>query len=601
MRNSPTLVRLFALLSVVAVLFAGCGKKRASTLYEDSYPLPDDPKVVDVTGSYGGRVIAATISGPKTFNVITANETSSTEITNRMFEGLTSFNNYLQKVEPGLASSWEASPDYRVWTFHLRKGLRWSDGARLTVDDVLFSFQIAYDPTIHPSIAELLQVNRKPFKVDEIDSLTIRLTLDAPYGPLLSVIGALPILPKHKLEQAFKNKTFESTWGNETPPSEIVCSGPFMLKEYLPNEKVVLKRNPHFWAVDRDGRRLPYLDELVYVIVPDLNALLLKFQSGEIDLHDSVRPEDYAVLKSLEKKGNFAMYSLGLDIGTSHLWFNLNGGRNARNGKAYVDPVKFKWFSNENFRRAVAHAIDREGIAKTVYFGMGEPIWGPTSPADKVWYNPDVKKYPYDLAKAREILRQEGFIDRDRDGYIEDKDGHTVEFTLLTNTGNNPRNQIGNLIKEDLTKLGMKVIFSPIEFNSLIVKINETYDYDAVLLGLTSGVPNDPILGMNVFLSSGRTHNWYPEQPRPATRWEAVIDSLMNAQIGLTQFSQRKAVYDQVQAIMSDHVPFIYTVNPMIFCAVRNKFGNLQPSILRERVLWNAHTIFQRPETISGK
>lgn len=604
--------RLAALLApaLVLVLGTGCGGGGASGddagnagraavqggNRTDPNPRPEDAVVRDgVTGIYGGRFVATLRQDPKTWNALVANETSSTDITsNLLFEGVTGFNNKTQETEPLLAKSWEVSGDGLTWTFHLRHGIRWSDGAPFTADDVLFSARIIYDETIHPSMAELCKVSGVPFRFEKVDDYTVRVILPEPYGPFLNVIGSIYILPKHKLEAAYEAGNFESAYGVDTPPGDIVTMGPWTVAEYVPQQKVVFRPNPYYYKYGADGKRLPYLDEIVILIVPDQNAEVLKFQAGESD-RIYFRAEDYAELKDGEKAGNYTVYDLGMEMATNMLWFNLNTGRNPTSGEPYVAPKKLKIMQDIRFRKAVAYAVDRKAISETVYYGMAEPLYGPIPPVNKKWYCDDIVRYPYDLDKARALLDEAGYVDRDKDGVREAADGTPLSFTVITNADNRERIATGNILTDDLSKIGIRCIFTPTEFNSVITKLRDSFDYDAILLGLTGGIPPDPIMSANVFKSSGKTHFWFPDQKSPGTPWEARIDSLMNAQISLTDPAARKQIFDQVQRIITDKVPMIYTVTRPGFIAIRNNFAGLDPTIFRLWVLWRSDSISYDP------
>ncbi|MCK5554191.1 MAG: ABC transporter substrate-binding protein, partial [Deltaproteobacteria bacterium] len=134
-------------------------------------PVTEEGHVIEdiEIGKYGGQIVVATISDPKSFNIILANETSTTDIVNRMFAGIVEYDNEKQEIIPGLAKSWEHSDDYLTWTFHLRKGIRWSDGHPITTDDVLFTFDVIYDPKIPNAAKDSLQVDGKRFRVEEVD------------------------------------------------------------------------------------------------------------------------------------------------------------------------------------------------------------------------------------------------------------------------------------------------------------------------------------------------------------------------------------------------------------------------------------------------
>ncbi len=525
------------------------------------------------TVPYGGQVVMSVASDPKTFNDIVASETSSSAVTGVLFEGLTTTDPFTLKVIPNLAERWEVSADGLQWTFYLRQDVRFFDGVPFTADDVVFTFNdLIYNPDIPSSSKDIFSVDGKVFKVEKVDAHTVRFTLPVKFAPFLRSMSTA-ILPKHKLEAAVKAKKFSFTWGIDTPPSQIIGTGPFYLKEYHPGERLVFKRNPLYWKKDKEDRPLPYLDKLVFLIIADADVSVLKFIDGELD-YVAVRGQDYPLLKPLETKRKFKIYDAGPDFGTSFISFNQNPRSNPETKKPFVDPVKLKWFTNVNFRRAVAHAIDKAKIIEIVNSGFGYPQHGPMSPSSGFFYNPNVRVYPYDIAAGRKLLAEEGFIDRNGDGIIEDKDGHPVEFNLSTNSGG--REQMAGMIRADLTALGMKVNLQTLEFNTLVSKLMASYDWDAIILGLTGGV--EPHFGKNVWHSSGQLHLWNPKQEQPATVWEKRIDAIFTDGLQELDENRRKALYDESQVIAAEQLPVIYTVLAANLFAVRQKFGNLKPS-----------------------
>ena len=583
----------WGVLALLLVSLSACGKKKDTAARgKDIVSRPDGAMVVQgVHGKKGGRYVATLRADPKTWNPPVANEVSTTDITNGLlFETLVFFNHETQENEPALAESWAATPDGREWTFHLRPGLKWSDGTPLTTDDVLFTSQILYDEKIHPTVSDLCRVGGQPFQFTKIDDRSFKVTLPTPYGPFLNAIGSVYIMPKHKLEAAYQAGTYESAYGVATPPAELVTGGAWTVAEYVPQTKVVLHPNPYYYKYDAEGQRLPYLDEVVYVIVPDQNAELLKFQSGEAD-ELYFRAEDFARMKDGEAAGNYTVHDLGTEMGTNFLWFNQNPGKNPKSGKPYVDPAKLAIFQDLNFRKAVAHAIDREAISRTVYFGMGAPLYGPIPSVNKKWYDPNIPKYEFDLNAAKQILDESGYRDRNGDGVRENAHGTPLAFVLITPADNKERTATATLIADDLSKIGIRCTPTPLEFNAVTTRLGKTYDYEAALLGLSGGVPPDPVMSRNVFKSSGRTHFWNPEQKTPATPWEARVDSLMDAQIATNDEAARKAAFDEVQKIVGENLPMIFTVSRPGFLAVRNRFQGIHPSILRPWVLWRGEEV----------
>ncbi len=208
--------------------------------------------------------------------------------------------------------------------------------------------------------------------------------------------------------------------------------------------------------------------------------------------------------------------------------------------------------------------------------GLGFEQGSSLSPSCGFFYNPDVINYDYNLEKAGNLLKEAGFRNKDSGGIIEDSFGNKVEFNLYTTSGDAARVQIAAIIRSDLEKLGMRVNFLSLEFNNLVGKLASTYDWDAVIIGLTGGL--EPHFGKNVWASNGQLHMWYPLQAHPATAWEGRIDDIFNVAVQELDKNKRKALYDEWQLIISKELPLIYTVLAADIFAVRNKFGNLKPT-----------------------
>lgn len=528
-----------------------------------------------VSDKYGGQLILATTSDPKSFNAIVAQETSTTAVTGLIFEGLTRTNGVTLQVEPNLAEKWDVDPSGLVWTFHLRPGVLWSDGHPFGADDVVFTFnELIYNENIPTSARDGFTIDGKIFKVDKIDDLTVRFTLPVRFAPFLRGM-AQEIMPKHKLKQAVDENKFAFTWGIDTAPQDITGTGPYRLKEYLPGQRVVVEKNPLYWKKSQDGEQLPFISKVIYVIVQNEDMALLKFLEGEID-YASLRGGDYPLLKPREKKGGFTLYDAGADFGSNFLVFNQNPEVNSKTNQPFVDPKKLSWFTNVRFRKAAAHAVDKKEIINILMNGLGYPQDSAMSPSSGFFYNSGVEKYAYDLGKAREILNSAGFIDRNHDGILEDERGNNIEFNLYTNSGSNERMQIAAIIRHDLEKLGMKVNFLALEFNNLVSKLTSDYNWDAIILGLTGGI--EPHFGKNVWVSDGQLHLWHPKQKAPYTKWEKRMNEIFSAGVQELNEDKRKILYDEWQEIVAQELPVIHTVLGANIFAVRNKFGNLHPT-----------------------
>ena len=548
-------------------------------------------------GNHGGALTSATISEPLTFNLAISTDASSSGVLGYLFEGLTETSWLNDEVEPLLAESWERSEDGLTWTFHLRDDVRWHDGEPFTAHDVDFTFnRIIYNPDIPASSSpafhfrfldeETGEWREEPMTVTALDDYTVECVLPGPFAPFLRSMGT-SIYPRHILEKHVDDGSFVDTWDIDTDPAEIVGTGPFTIESYIPGERVVMSRNPGYWLKDDAGNSLPYLDEIIHVIVPDLETELEKFLAGEADVH-GVLGEEYAQLEPQQDEGNFTIHRRGPAFGTTFLGFNMNPGNNPDTGEPYVAPEKLNWFQNVEFRQAVAHVINKDAIIEDVQHGLGYPQWASVSPAAGDFHNPDVRRYEYDVDQANEILDGLGWTDTDGDGIREDGDGNDIEFSLITNEGNSVRESVGSLVRQGMSDIGLKVDYTLVDFGDLVTQLTATYDWEAMIIGFTGGP--DPYSGISFWHTGESLHLWYPNQPEPATEWEAEIDELYVMASRELDRDKRVDLYHEAQDIASENVPVIYTTLSERLTAVRNVFGNTTPTLYG---LWDIRYLYR--------
>ena len=566
--------------------------KTADKISEQNYtPYPLQTKTINgidylmsrsPAGKYGGTLVTGTIGeGPKTFNSWNSMDATSSQASDIMFDALVSTDAYTGEVYPRLAKSIKVLPDNRTYIIELRHGLKWSDGKPITADDVFFTWNtIVFGGYGNTSTRDTMYIDDKLPKIEKLDKYTVKFTTPVPFSPFLRQLS-VPIAPKHILEPITKQgkKAFASFWGSNTNPSDFVTSGAFRLKEYVPAQRIVYERNPNYYMLDEKGQKLPYLDKYIILIVGDLNNELLKFKSGELDTV-GLRGTNVAIFKEKEKFSDYKIYNLGPDTGTMYFAFNLNTRKND-NGKYYVNPIKQKWFGDINFRKAVDYAIDRENMVFNIASGVAQPLFTP-EPLSSIYLNEKIAKgHPQDMNKARELLKKSGFTWKK--GKLFDKSGNKVEFDLYTNAGNTERESIGVMIKQDLEELGMTVNFKPIEFNTLVNKLVNTNDFDAVIMGFT-GSPLEPFGGKNVWYSNGTLHVFNmrktPEENKNIYDWEAQINKLFDKAALELDFNKRKDIYNQYQQLVYDIQPIIYLYSPIRISAIKKKFGNIHPTEL---------------------
>lgn len=555
------------------------------------YPLPQDVEISESPpGQYGGIFVQSNSQEPKTFNPLVAEDAYSAQAIGWLLSSLTVYHPLKQEVIPGLAKSWDIAADNKTYTFHLRRGVRWSDGKPFTADDVIFTFEAIFDPRYPNRYSQQYTIAGKPLHYEKVDDYTVRFTTADIYAPFLNDIGFASILPRHQLKASFDNGTLQKQWTSQTAihhPEEIVGTGPFRIFSYRPGERMVLAPNPHYWRADEKGQRLPYVDFMISKFVPSTNTETVLFATGQTDA-SSINVTDVAWVKEAAKTYDFTVYNRGPEAGIRFIWFNQHPGKGPE-GEPYVKPYKLEWFRDKRFRQAVAYGLDRPGIIKAVYFGRAEPLNSIISPANQKWHNLDTKAYPYNPQKARSLLKEAGFHYRP-DGTLIDDQGHRVEFELLASEGSQAMAAIATTFMENMRDLGMRVRLNIIDFGTLVNKISNTFGYQVATMGFTGG--GDPSGGKAIYRSDGRLHVWYPEQPEPATEWEARIDAIMDEQERTLDESKRIELIHELQAIFSEQLPLIFLVTPNAYAGIGNEWRNVEVPPIGS-IIWNLDELWR--------
>lgn len=544
-------------------------------------------------GKYGGELISSSIGeGPKTFNPFASKDATSSSMAGLMFDGLFTTEPKDGRVIPKLAKSYETK-DGMTYIVKLRHGAIWSDGYPITADDVVFTWNdIILAGLGNPSIRDMVMIDGKLPKVYKVDDYTVKFVISKPFSPFLRILST-QIAPKHIFAPVVKQgqKAFDSFYSTNTKPSDFVVSGPYKLKEYKAAQRVVFERNPDYYMINKENKKLPYLDRVVYLIVGDLNNEILKFEAKEIDVI-SLRGSNVAPYKSKEAKSDYKIYNIGPDTGTMFLVINLNK-RKSLDTNYYVQPEKQFWFNDKNFRTAIDYAIDRKSMVQNIANGLAKPLFTAES-LNSIFLNKNIKGHDRDLSKSKALLKASGFH-LGKNDKLYDKFNNRVEFDLLTNAGNTEREAIGVMIKQDLEDLGMRVNYKPIEFNSLVNKMTTTLDWDMIIMGLT-GSPLEPHDGKNVWYSNGPLHLFNQrtgnETSDDRLAFEKRLDEIFDKAALETNFNKRKLLYDEYQQIIYDEKPIIYLYSPVRIVAIRKKFKNVFPSPLAG-VTYNIEEIYE--------
>lgn len=580
--------RLTTLLSLLLLMASGDGAIASQPAQSSEQFLVTAGEI----GRPGGRLVASLRADPKSLNPVTAVDLPSKQVQALLFADLIHINAYTQQTEPALAASWKVSRDGKRYTLQLRRGILFSDGEPFDADDVVFSFKVYLDEKVHSPQRDLLQVGGKPITVRKAGQYQIIVDLPQPYAAAERIFDSVSILPRHLLQRAYDEGKISQVWSVTTDPRDIAGLGPFRLSQYTPGQQIVLERNPHYWKTDPAKTRLPYLDELVFLIVPTQDAEVIRFQAGEIDVLDNISSDNYNVL--MKSQRGHQLQDLGAGFEYDFLFFNLNDL-----GSKFPEIArKQQWFRRDEFRQAIATAIDRDAIVRLAYQGRATPLWEHVTPGNKLWTDSAIPHPVRSLEKAAALLQAAGFRRR-ADGILVDAKGAPVEFSILTNPDNAQRAKIATIIQDDLAHLGIQVHVVPLEFRSLITRVFDSFDYEAAVLGLVSG-DADPNPEINVWTSGGGTHIWAPNEVHPLTPWQSELDRLMQLQTTVLNYRKRKQIYDRVQELVAQYDPVICLISPNVLVAYKNSLGGARPAVLRNHMLWNAEQIFWQ-QTVAGK
>lgn len=505
--------RTFKQWALIVLLVAALGGCSASS-------QEDNPAIAQKSDSgpaYGDILVEGSIGDASNLIPLLAADNASHSISGLIFNGLVKYDRNVDVVGD-LAESWDISKDGLVITFHLRKGVKWHDGAPFTADDVLYTYRVTIDPKTPTAYAEdFLKVK----KAEVLDPYTFRVTYDKPYAPALTSWGTA-ILPRHLLE------------GRDITRSPLkrrpIGTGPYRFKEWVTGQKIVLTANPDYF----EGR--PYIDGYVMRIIPDMATMFLELRAKGIDRMDLTPLQYTRQTENRYFKKNFRKYKY-LSFSYTYLGFNL----------------KHPIFKDKRVRRAVAHAINKNEIVGGVLLGLGKPATGPFKPG--TWaYNPNVKEYPFDPETAKALLAEAGWRDTNGDGIL-DKNGVPFVFEIILNQGNEVRRKSAEIIQRRLAQIGITVKIRTVEWSAFLKEFINKRKFEATILGWT--IPMDPDL-YNVWHSSKTG----PEELNFVSYANPEVDELLEKGRGTFDLKERKRAYDRVQEILAEELPYIFLYVP---------------------------------------
>jgi peptide/nickel transport system substrate-binding protein len=504
--------RSVAAVALLALTSSGCSH------YADSATDGAASPSASATPAYGDTFIDSLLGNVSSLIPIVTSDSASHEVGNQIYSGLVTFDKDLNPVGE-LAESWEFSRDCRDLTFKLRPGVKWHDGRPFTADDVVFTWQAITDSKVpSPYKSEYALVE----SVRAEGPGVVRIHYSQPFAKALSN-WANSMLPKHLLEPYVKEGKIREAPQNWAAP---VGTGPYRFKELRSGEKIVLVANPDYW----EGR--PYISRIVYRIIPSQATTFLELKAKGVDatsltaLQYSRQTNYRAFERSFTKfrhPGN----------GYTYLGFNLKDPR----------------FADRRVRHAFAHAINKRELIDGVRVGLAREATGPYKPGTWV-YTDKVAKYPYDMDKARRLLAEAGWKERNSDGLLV-KDGKPFTFELLTNQGNDERKKVAEIVQAQLRELGVGVEIRILEWAAFLKEHIKKRNFEAIVMGWGIGIDPDQYVVWHSSQSG-------TDQLNHISYANPEVDRMLEAGRTTCVREERVKYYHRLQELLADDLPLVF-------------------------------------------
>ncbi len=489
--------------------------------------------------AYGDTFIEASIGDIGGLIPTLTSDQSSYEVGGLIYDGLVKTDKDLN-LAPAMAQSWTYSRDCLDLTFKLRRDIKWHDGYPFTAADVVFTYEAMINPKTPAPFKEGFLLVKS---VDAPDPYTVRVHYDKPYARAVETWGT-SILPKHLLQSFADAGTLRESPQNSRP----VGTGPYRFQEWKPGEKVVLVANPDYY----EGR--PYLSRIVYRVIPSQATIFLELKANGVDYVNTLtgiqyaRQTEYPAFRKAYHKFRYPASDY------TFLGFNLKDPR----------------FADRRVRQAFAHAINKQELIDGVRLGLAREAIGPIRPG--TWaYTDKVPRFDYDPEKAKALLAEAGWKDRDGDGVIEDPTGKPFTLTIRTNQGNDERKKIAEILQQRLKEIGIQADIQLIEWAAFIKEFVKPRRFEVVVLGLGTGTDPDQFV---VWHSSQRG----PDQMNRTGYDNPEVDRLLEAGRMSCSQNERVKYYHRIQEILAGDLPMIFLYYRDLLPVVASRVRGVTPS-----------------------
>ncbi len=522
--------RMHGLVLAVALLaLAGC---KSGPGGNDAGPVAD----IDLSPATGGAILEGSIGDASNLIPMLAGDSSSHSVASLVFDPLLTYDRNQDQLEPRLASSWDVSEDGLEITFHLREDVRWQDGEPFTARDIEYGFKTITDPTTLTAYAEDY---RQVSLFEVIDDFTFKVTYDKPFAPALASWNNLVVLPRHLLEGRDINSATDFA-------RHPVGLGRYKLESWTAGTDISLQANHDYYR----GR--PYVERVVYRIIPDQQTQFLELKTGGLDMM-GLTPLQYSRQTSSDAfKNNFARYKY---LANSYTYL----GYNLRNDL----------FKDQRVRRALSHAINKQEIVDAVLLGLGAPARVPYKPGT-FWHNDSIEDLAFDPARSRQLLAEAGWNDSDDNGVL-DREGKEFEFKILTNQGNDLRLKTATIIQRRFKEIGVKADVRVIEWSAFINDFVDKRAFDAVVLGWSLGLDPDQY---DIWHSSKTSEKEF----NVVSFADQEVDDLLDSARRSFDRQERKKAYDRFQEILVEQQPYTFLYVAESLPAVHRRFHGIEPA-----------------------